>query len=199
MKKQKRRKLQRELQREIYCNSCTPNLSYRDIFTMNCISRGKSFNQSDFDNYILSDKKAENIMQNVSKAFGVEWEIRELEESLNEQGKKLLDSVYYKRIPINKNMEEKNCLNCKNVSLQGMVFECTKNNLDINKPETHSCNMYEENVETLNIIIRNVKLNGSMIEITLFDLDNEKDICTLLAPRGNANKFIVGEKFKYKR
>lgn len=128
-----------------------------------------------------------------------EAEIRELEESLNEQGKKLLDSVYYKRIPINKNMKEKNCLNCKNVSLQGMVFECTKNNLDINKPQTHSCNMYEENVETLNIIIRNVKLNGSMIEITLFDLDNEKDICTLLAPRGNANKFIVGEKFKYKR
>jgi hypothetical protein len=104
-------------------------------------------------------------------------------------------------------MKEKNCLNCKNSFIptnsfgefQGVARMCSKNRLWSDNPETHSCNMYEENVETLNIIIRNVKLNGSMIEITLFDLDNEKDICTLLAPRGNANKFIVGEKFKYKR
>jgi hypothetical protein len=195
MKKQKRRKLQRELQREIYCNSCTPNLSYRDIFTMNCISRGKSFNQSDFDNYILSDKKAKNIMQNVSKAFGVEWEIKELEESLNEQGKKLLDSVYYKRIPINKNMEEKNCLNCKNVSLQGMVFECTKNNLDINKPQIHSCDMHEEKNIVYDYIVQRLELVKSGVSVTLTDKTRQCHYEFIL-DMGYADKLKIGDPFK---
>lgn len=124
-----------------------------------------------------------------------EAEIRELEESLNEQGKKLLDSVYYKRIPINKNMEEKNCLNCKNVSLQGMVFECTKNNLDINKPQIHSCDMHEEKNIVYDYIVQRLELVKSGVSVTLTDKTRQCHYEFIL-DMGYADKLKIGDPFK---
>ena len=127
----------------------------------------------------FGDKKEQSLedaLQKASNYFVYEWETKE-------------------NIIKGKVMEEKNCLNCKNVSIQGMVFECTKNNLDINKPQIHSCDMHEEKNIVYDYIVQRLELVKSGVSVTLTDKTRQCHYEFIL-DMGYADKLKIGDPFK---
>lgn len=123
----------------------------------------------------FGDKKEQSIEYELN-TFIYEWEIKD-------------------NIIKQKDMKEKNCLNCKNVSLQGMVFECTKNNLDINKPQIHSCDMHEEKNIVYDYIVQRLELVKSGVSVTLTDKTRQCHYEFIL-DMGYADKLKIGDPFK---